>query len=159
MPGMVTGGRLEVNQASDPFKRVEAVYLLAPRENLLFILFHTLQGRGDELILWVSSQAKPEQVIEVARPNDRQFLRRLQATDKVKLSLLNSPKQLRVAAEEVRGAHLAEKVLSFAERYKASLIRLALRHEKPHLFLRINLKIMSQVTAEQLFNELKELVE
>src|SRR4030042_2903242 len=56
IPGMATGGRLEVNQASAPFKRVEAVYLLAPRDNLLFLIFHLLQGRGDELIVWISTQ-------------------------------------------------------------------------------------------------------
>lgn len=50
LPGMATGGRLEVNHPDAPLKRVEAVYLLAPRENLLFWVFHMLQGRGDELI-------------------------------------------------------------------------------------------------------------
>ncbi len=67
LPGMATGGRLEVNQAAAPLKRVEAVYMLAPRENLLFLIFHLLQGRGDELIVWINYQSKPEQCVEVAR--------------------------------------------------------------------------------------------
>src|SRR4030043_1152242 len=60
LPGMATGGRLEVNQASAPLKRVEAVYLMAPRENLLFLIFHILQGKRDELIVWITYQSKPE---------------------------------------------------------------------------------------------------
>ena len=44
LPGMATGGRLEVKQAAPPFRRAEAVYLLSPRENPLFWLFHRLQG-------------------------------------------------------------------------------------------------------------------
>src|SRR4030067_1137916 len=77
LPGMATGGRLEVNQASAPLKRVEAVYLMAPRENLLFLLFHLIQGKGDELIVWVNYQSKPQQCLEVARKGDRPFEKRL----------------------------------------------------------------------------------
>lgn len=158
IPGMATGGRFEVNQASAPFKRVEAVYLLAPRDNLLFLAFHLLQGKGDELIIWVSSQSRPEQSVEVARLGDRQFAARLKAADKAKLTLMPAPKTLQAAAEEVHGARLAEKVQEFVERHQANLIRLAIRPEKPHLFLRMNLRIMSRLTAEQLFAELKNLV-
>src|SRR4030066_749564 len=53
LPGMATGGRLEVNQAAAPLKRVESVYLLAPRENIFFWVFHLIQGKGDELIVGV----------------------------------------------------------------------------------------------------------
>ena len=73
LPGMATGGRLEVSQASAPLKKVEAVYLLAPRENILFWIFHMLQGRSDELVVWVNYQSRPEQSVEVARKGDRQF--------------------------------------------------------------------------------------
>jgi len=33
---MATGGRLAVSQSMAPFWRIEAIYLLEPRENLLF---------------------------------------------------------------------------------------------------------------------------
>jgi hypothetical protein len=157
LPGMATGGRLEVNQPSAPLRRVEVVYVLAPRENLLFWVFHILQGRSDELIVWITYQSRPEQTIEVARPGDRQFDKRLQSTDKVKLTRLDAPKNIQIAAEEVHGAHQASKVREFVERHRSNLIRLALRPEKPHLFLRLNLRLMSRLSAEQLFSELKEL--
>jgi len=155
LPGMATGGRLEVNQAAAPLKRVETVYLLAPRENLIFWFFNLLQGRGDELMIWINYQSKPDQSVEVARRGDRQFAKRLQATDKPALSMLESTHGLQLAAESKPGAVLIGKVQSFLQNYPSSVIRMALRPEKPHLFLRINLRLIQRVTAQELFNLLK----
>jgi hypothetical protein len=157
LPGMATGGRLEVNQAAAPLKRVEAVYMLAPRENLLFLIFHLLQGRGDELIVWINYQSKPEQCVEVARKGDRQFEKRLKDKEKPALSIVDVNRGLQIAVEEIPGALQAGKVQSFLQHYPSTVIRLALRPEKPHLFLRANLHHMQCVTTEELFTALKEL--
>jgi len=157
LPGMSTGGRLEVNQAVPPMKRVETIYLLAPRENLLFWLFHLLQGRGDELIVWVTYQSKPEQSIEVARQGDRQFAKRLLAKDKPAISLIDSSSKLQVAAEQKHSSALLGRVQAFLQQYPSAIKRLVLRPEKPHLFLRVNLRLMQQKAAAELFNTLKEL--
>jgi hypothetical protein len=157
LPGMATGGRLEVNQPDLPLKRIEAVYLLAPRENLLFLIFHLLQGRGDELIVWVNYQSKPEQSIEVARQGDRQFAKRLTEKDKPALTMQEPVRKLQLAVEEKSGALLIGKVKDFVSRYPSSIIRLALRPEKPHLYLRINLRIMRANPSTDLFTALKDL--
>jgi hypothetical protein len=157
LPGMATGGRLEVNQPDLPVKRVEAVYLLAPRENLLFLLFHLLQGRGDELIVWVNYQARPEQSIEVARQGDRQFAKRLADKDKPALSMQEPIRKLQLAAEEKPGTLLLGKVKDFIGKYPSSIIRLAIRPEKPHLYLRINLRMMRASKATDLLLALKDL--
>ena len=60
LPGMVTGGRMIVKKARAPFQQIEAIYLLAPRENLLFWLFQRVQGRGDELVLRISLPQAPK---------------------------------------------------------------------------------------------------
>jgi hypothetical protein len=112
LPGMASGGRLEVKRAAAPLKRVEAVYLLAPRENLLFWLFHILQGKRDELILWVTYQSKPDQDVEVARLGDRQFESRLKASDKKPLTVSNGPRGLQIASEQKKGSMLKGKVQS-----------------------------------------------
>jgi hypothetical protein len=155
LPGMATGGRLEVNQAAAPLKRVETVYLLAPRENLIFLIFSMLQGRRDELIIWINFQSKPEQSIEVARPGDKQFKKRLLETDKPALSLLDSSHGLEVASEDKPGSVMPDKVQAFLQRYAPNVTRLAIRPEKPHLFVRINLRLSQLGTAEELFSELK----
>ena len=158
LPGMSTGGRLEVNQASAPFRRVEVVYLLSPRENILFWFFHKLQGKSDEVIIWVTYNARPEQAVEVARKGNRQFANRLRASDKAKLTLQEPSDPLQVAIEAVHGAHQAARIMDFVQRHRMSILRLALRPEKPHLFLRTNLRLMSHLTSQQLFTELGELV-
>ena len=157
LPGMATGGRLEVKRASTPIRRVEAVYLLAPRENLLFWLFHLLQGKRDELILWVTYQSKPEQDVEVAWPGDRQFENRLKATDKKPLTVADGPRGLLIASEGKKESALTGKVQSFLEQYGSALYRLALRDNKPHLFLRVNLRVIQSASAVEFFSALRDL--
>jgi len=158
LPGMATGGRLEVNQAAAPLKRVEAVYLLSPRENLLFWVFHILQGRGDELVVWINYQSKPEQSIEVARKGDRMFEKRLKDKDKPALSIVDGNRGLQVAVEDKPGALLSGKVQSFLSSHPSTVIRLALRPEKPNLFLRANLHTIQKGTATEFFSMLRDLV-
>jgi hypothetical protein len=157
LPGMATGGRLEVKRAAAPLKQVEAVYLLAPRENLLFWLFHLIQGRRDELILWITYQSKPEQELEAARPHDRQLESRLKDMDKIPLSVSTGPHDLLVASQQKKDGLLPGKVQSFLERYGKQVYRLALRGNKPHLFLRANLRIIQSAPAVEFFSDLREL--
>ena len=157
LPGMATGGRLEVKRGAAPVRRAEAVYLLAPRENLFFWLFHRLQGKSDELILWITYQSKPEQEVEVARPGDRQFENRLKATDKSALSVSDGPRGLQIAIEQKNGGVLAGKVQALLEQYGSVVYRLALRDNKPHLFLRVNLRVMQLVPAPEFFSALLDL--
>ena len=158
LPGMATGGRLEVNQAVAPFKRVEAVYLLAPRENPLFLIFHLLQRRGDELIVWVTYQSRPEQSVEVARPGDRQFEKRLHDKDKPSLSPVEGFRGLQVAVETKPGSLILDHIQAFVSKYPSSVIRLALRPDKPHLYLRTNLRVIRRTSAEDFFAAIKELI-
>jgi len=157
LPGMATGGRLEVKRAAAPIRKVEAVYLLAPRENLLFWLFHLLQGKRDEMILWITYQSKPEQDVEVARRGDRQFESRLKATDKKQLTVTDGPHGLAFASEQKKDDLLPDKVQSVLERYGSSVYRLALRDNKPHLFLRVNLRVMKLASAPEFFSSLRDL--
>ncbi len=157
LPGMATGGRLEVNQAAAPFKRVEAVYLLAPRENPIFLIFHLIQRRGDELVVWVNYQAKPEQSVEVARLGDRQYDKRLLDKEKPVLSPVEGLRGLRMAVETKPGSPLASQVQAFISKYPSNVIRLAIRPDKPHLYLRTSLRIMRSTTAESLFADLKNM--
>ncbi len=159
LPGMSTGGRLEVKRAAAPLRRAEAVYLLAPRDNLLFWLFHVLQGRGDELVLWLTFQSQPGQEVEVGRRGDRQMQSRLKDADKKPLAVSGGPRGLQVAVEGKGNEALNRKVQSFLERYGKQVIRLALRGNKPHLFLRVDLGIMKFGPAAEFLSAVSELVE
>jgi len=157
LPGMASGGRLEVKRAAPPLKRVEAVYLLAPRENPVFWLFHLIQGRRDELILWITYQSRPEQELEVARPRDRQLESRLKDVEKIPLSVSEGPHGLSVASEQKKDGQLSGKVQSFLERYGRQIYRVALRGNQPHLFLRTNLRIMESAPGDEFFLAVREL--
>ncbi len=157
IPGMATGGRLEIQQALPPLRRVEVVYLLAPRENPLFWIFYRLQGKRDELLVWITFQSKPEQTVEVARNGDRQFANRLKAANKPSLSILEAPSGLQIASEEKKGAVLAGKVQTFMQHYSSSILRLVLRPNKPHLFLRADLRAVYSSPAAEFFTALSEL--
>lgn len=159
LPGMASGGRLEVNQPAPPLKIVEAIYLMAPRENLIFFLFSLLQGRSDELIVWITYQSRPEQSVEVARRGNRQFETRLRDASKPALTMQQTDGRLQMAAEDKVGSTISAKVQAFLNHYPSRVVRLAIRPEKPHLFLRINLRIMQQVSAGELFSELKGLAD
>ena len=157
LPGMATGGRLEVNRAAAPLKSVETVYLLAPRENLIFWIFNLLQGRSDELIVWLNYQSKPEQTVEVAHKGNRQFEKRLKDPKKPALAMLESARGLQVAAEDKPGSAVLSKVQAFLQRYPSQVIRLVVRPERPHLYLRLNLRVMQSITARELLEELRDL--
>ncbi len=156
LPGMATGGRLEVNQAAAPIKRVESVYLLAPRDNPLFLIFYLLQGRSDELIVWVTYQSAPKQSVEVARSGDRQFAKRLHDKDKPTLSIVDAPSGLHMAVEDKPGADIVARVRAFIDQYPRNINRLAIRPDKPHLFLRVNLRIMQHTSAAELLSALRQ---
>lgn len=155
LPGMSTGGRLEVKQAAPPLRRVEAAYLLAPRDNLLFWFFHTLQGRSDELMVWITFQSKPEREAEIAPRGDRQFQRRLKDADKTPLTVSEGPRGLQVATQSQ--GEPDGRLQSFLERYGRQVVRLSVRDHKPHLFLRVNLRVMNLGSAAELLSALGEL--
>ena len=157
LPGLASGGRLEVQQAAPPLRSIEAIFLLAPRENPLFWIFYRLQGKHDELIVWITFLSKPEQIVEVARSGDPHFQKRLKASDKPSLALMEAPPGFQIAREEKEGALLAGKVLSFVQRYPSPVRRLVARPNKPHLFLRLDLHAVQSNPAGDFFKELSEL--
>lgn len=157
LPRAVTGGRLEVLQARPPFRKLEVVYLLAPRENPLFWIFYYLQGKRDELIVWVTFTSKPEQLVEVARPGDRQYAARLNATDKPALEQVEAPSGFQMAVEDKQDASLAQRVTAFLQEYQPVVQRVSLRSNKPHMFLRTDLQKACRRSAPDFFSALSAL--
>ncbi|MEW5870688.1 MAG: hypothetical protein AB1894_15555 [Chloroflexota bacterium] len=155
LPGMATGGSLVVNHASAPFRRIEAIFILEPRENLLFWLFYCLSGRRDELVLRIFSQSPPEQEADVARSGDKDFERRVAEAEKKPLTTAPGPGKLQIAWREKKGAQAIENVRRFSESYRHALLRLALRSKQPHLFVRIHLAAVQSKPAQEFFAELQ----
>jgi hypothetical protein len=157
LPGMASGGRLRVNQARGPFQRIAAVYLLEPRENLLFWAFHRLQGRHDELILSLDMKVRPDQEVEVAGRLDQDFRRRLKKTKGEPAEVETGPKGLRVAWWKKKGSGLSARLSPFLEKYGAGIIRLSVRREQPYIFLRAQLSPLQREPAQAFFSSLRDL--
>lgn len=158
LPGMVTGGSLTVSQASAPFRRIEAVFILEPRENLLFWLFYHLGGRRDELVLKIYLRSDPDQEIEAAYNDDKDFRRQLAAADKKPFTTVSGPGKLQFAWREKKSAEAIEKAQGFLEKYTPALLRLSLRRKQPHLFVRIHLASLLANPAQDFFAALQQLV-
>lgn len=159
LPGMVTGGSLTVSQASAPFRRIEAVFILEPRENLLFWLFYRLGRRRDELVLKIYLRANPDQELEAARSNDKDFKHYLAEADKKPLTTISGPGKLQIAWREKNGADVIGKAQRFLEKYAPAVMRLSLRRKQPHLFIRIHLTALQTNPAQELFTALQHLTE
>jgi hypothetical protein len=153
--GLAVGGRLKVAQPVRPFQRVDVIFLLEPRENLPFWLFHRLQGRRDELILKVNFRGTPTQEVEVARRNDREFRRRIAGQPNDTFTLIPNSSGCEVA---LRGSNAdPEKIQKFLEHYGKAVYRFWLRQDAPHLFLRAYLHRLEGEPAEVFFSTLREL--
>lgn len=126
---LVTGGRLIVLEPELPFQRFEAIYLLEPRENLLFWLFYRLQGRRDELVLKISLLKSPKVEIELKKRGRRGFTPQAENGN--------------------------ERLEAFMEQYGRAIFHLALRHEEPHLFVRAYLPELLTKRAEAFFAALQ----
>ena len=132
IPGMVSGGRLIVQQASAPFQRIEATYILAPRENPLFWLFHRLQGRSDELVLRIWLPKVPKAGMEAKRNWRSKFI--------------------------YTGQGAQKKLANFLERHGREFFHLAVRRETPHLFVRASLPALMADEAGVFLTSLAELI-
>ncbi|MBN1535694.1 MAG: hypothetical protein JW908_03095 [Anaerolineales bacterium] len=151
--GMATGGRLLVKNASAPIQDIEAVFLLSPRENMLFWLFDRLRGRQDELILKINLRDAPKKNLwlEAGRRNDRDFRETVEKEKYTLIDPLANGLQIAVVDQDTP---MKEPVKKFLERYAHQLMRLSLRKQKPHWVIRARLKPMLQHSMEDLLTDL-----
>jgi hypothetical protein len=156
LPGLVTGGRLDVNQATEPFQRIEAIFLLEPRENLLFWLFGHLLGKRDELILKINLRSQPEHEVEMGRRGDRDFSRRLTTVGK-KLEVTSGPHGLQIARRSKKNSGLDDRFDTFVNQYGQAIVRFFLRRGQPHLFVRVYLPTLQTKPAGEFLSALQNL--
>lgn len=154
--GMATGGRLHVKDASVPFQNIEAVFLLLPRENLVFWLFDRLRGRQDELILKINLRSAPKKNrwVEVSHHRDRDFQ---QAIDQANLSLSESlVTGLNIALAD-KDTPLPETLHQLLNAFGREIIQLSIRKQAPHVNLRIRLNPLLNQSAEELLSLLQQI--
>jgi hypothetical protein len=154
--GMATGGRLWVNEAHAPFQTIEVIFLLLPRENLIFWLFDRLRGRQDELILKISLRSAPKKDlwVEAVRHIDKDFQ---QAVDKENLYTVEPIACGLNLALTDKDTPPSETMSHFLEQYGEQIIQLSVRKQAPHIILQAHLKPLLQMAANDLIASLSEL--
>jgi len=155
--GLATGGSLNVFNGREPFQRIEALFVLEPRDNLVFWFFDRFRGRRDELILRISLRLAPgiDTLVEAGRRSDRNY-RQAISKDRENLYTTVTSGSLELAYPS-RKAASNDRTRLFFENYGAAVTRLTIQRHYPHIFLRVRLKTLLAQPAQEFFSALSEL--
>jgi hypothetical protein len=150
------GARLLVDKASRPFRRVEALYLLEPREFLPYWILSRLQGKRDVIIVTVTLRSAPKTMLEIEPAKGR--VPKSTPTGDQSLTLGGEPALagFRFTVEGVEDGRLLEGVRTFLRENGAEVRRISLRQEAPHLEIRAGLKPIMNVPAESFLTLLRD---
>ena len=151
--------RLAVEHPEAPFRRVEALFLLEPRENLPLWLYGRLQGGRDELVLRFTLRSAPNGEIEAGRDQDADFRKRVSAESKNPFRLIPGPHGFEVAQRGRIDSGSANRLQAFLEGYGASLRLLAIHRQEPHLLLRGSLSDFLARPAQPFLSAFAGLIE
>ncbi len=134
--GMSSGGRLRVERAAPPFTRIDAVFLLEPRENLLFWLITRLQGRRDLLMFSIDFRSKPLYMAEAGAPDDRDFRRAVAAMSSPEKFAVGEDSGLQIVLPPGHRPDAVDILRTMLRRLSPGVRRVSVRYSRPHLILR-----------------------
>ena len=151
------GLRVAVENPRPPFRRVELIMRLQPRENPPLWLFEWVQGRRDQLALraWLRSPGNSE--VEIV-PAGSALERDLQARSDQAWQRTTGPSHWvitwrgKLAQEQVAGLQ------TFVSAYEHQLQRFSQRPSEPHLFLQMTLNALTDKSSEELLGQVKAAV-
>ncbi len=142
------GARLAVEKPSRPFRRVEALYLLEPREFLPYWILSYLQGKRDVVVVKITLRSVPKVTLEVEPAKGRGAKQPL-AGGKNQAPERHQPVEgFHVSTEGPGDAQVMEGVSVFLRDYGAGVKVISLRQEAPHLEIRASLKALTGLPAE-----------
>ncbi len=142
------GARLLVEKASRPFRQVEALYLLEPREFLPYWVVSRLQGKQDVVVIKFTLRSAPKATFEVERET-RRSVKKQPADDRNQAPGSNRAlKGFHMRVEGPEDARLMEGVRDFLSENGTVVQNISLRQEAPHLEIRARLKPVVGLPAE-----------
>ena len=145
------GARLVVSKASKPFQRVEAVYLLEPREFLPYWAFSRLRGKRDEVVVKITLRFSPKTTLEVRRDSGHQSPNTSNGTGK-SIHLLDGFEMIYDGPEDQR---LIDGLKAFLSDQGASVRMITLQREAPHLVIHAKLSPVLHSPAESYLDGLQ----
>lgn len=138
------GARMVVAKPAKPFRRVEAHYLLEPREFLPYWLFSILRGKRDEVVIKVALRMTPSGSLEIRRAAGR---KKLPAKDQIH-------PDFQVVHADLEDAQLRAKVEAFLGENGSTVKKIILQPQVPHIELHARLKPLLRSSPEAYFSRL-----
>jgi hypothetical protein len=138
------GVRLVMAKPAKPFRRMEAHYMLEPREFLPYWLFSYLRGKRDEVVIKIALRMTPSGSLEIRRAAGRS---KLPAKDQIH-------PDFQVAQADLDDAQLMAKVEAFLGKNAPTIKKITLQHQVPHIELHARLQPLLRVPPETYFQEI-----
>ncbi len=149
-----SGARLTVGKADRPFQRIEVVFLLDSREILPLWLVNLLRNKRDEMILKANLRSLPSGEIEVGRTGSKDVKVLKAGSDSAPYQQVTTTAGFEVLSRGKADETQLGQLQSFIEKYSASVKRISLQRQMPHLIVRADLPRMREEAAETFFKDL-----
>ena len=146
------GARLLVKKAVKPFRRVEAIYLLEPREFPPYWAFSRLRGKRDEVVVKITLRSAPKGTIEARRESGRRTLQKPPGEIESTTSSVQSVGGFELICDNQDDARLLDGLKTFLTDYGATVNRISLQSEAPHLVIHSRLSPILHSPADAYFS-------
>jgi len=151
-----SGAQFIVEKAEVPFRQIEMVFLLEPRENLLLWLFERIRGRRDELMLRANLRSAPAQEVRLGRREDRQFKASVEREPDKPFEWIEAPAGLEVARRGASDTAMIKRWEKLTDRYGEAVRRVSIQSKEPHLTVRVRLSAEGERSAATLLDAVGE---
>jgi len=149
---------LRVEKLNEPFRRMEVIYTLEPRENFPLWLYGRLSGRRDVFFLRADLKSAPVLDVEAGRKNDRAFAIFLAGQLKEPYASQTLPGRLEIAWRGKKDKEYLKQLSAFLEKYEAAILRFSLHRAAPHLTLKVELPPLQSGEAAEFLQDLQQVL-
>jgi len=153
LSGLASGGRLQVDPARSPFRRIHVTYVLAPRENWIFWILHRLWGKGDEIFVQADVRTAPKWEVSLHPADKGVPAPHIPHVGKVLQLRFREGQHLLYGRSE--GGPLPEEQLRELVRVLTPYLReFVIRRSSPHILLRLDVSSSFALPARALWDML-----
>jgi hypothetical protein len=154
-----SGFQMNVRKAQAPFKRVEAIIFLEPREIFLLWLFNLLRGGTDYLVFKGTLRAPPRGEVEVIKKRGHLARRVLRGLDERAWTRQETADGLVIACRGRQGQQQTDAISPLVEDLSPYLLRLSLSKKAPHLLVSLSLARLDEQSVLLLLSTLQDLAQ
>jgi len=149
---------LRVDNLTEPFRKMEVIYTLEPRENFPLWVYGRLSGRRDVFFLRADLKSAPVLDVEAGRKNDRAFSTFLAGQLKEPYASQTLPGRLEIAWRGKKDKEYIQQLSDFLEKYEAAVLRFSLHRAAPHLTMKVELPSLQSGEAVEFLQDLQQVL-